>query len=391
MALLYITGDFAGLMLRWLAAPTGSTLVQLQVETISNSTEWNAALASLPYAHVLQTWEWGDFKRRTTGWKPTRLALRHEGAIVAAASVLTRSAGPLRLMYVPKGPALDYTNSDLRRAVIAELETFARRGRAIFVKIDPDVIVGRGEPGSADDRPDSPGCAFTEEIAARGWRFSEEQIQFRNTVCIDLTQDEDALLAQMKQKTRYNVRLSARKGVIVRDGDPEIDLPLLYRLYEATGARDGFITRPLDYYRDEWGALMRAGLAHALIAQYQGEPLAHVILFHFGPKAWYFYGASSDAHRELMAPHLLQWEAMRWAKAQGYRTYDLWGAPDVFNARDRMWGVYRFKAGLGGQVVRHMGAWDYPTNRALYYAYTRAMPRVLDAMKRRAGRRREGD
>ncbi|MCZ7543733.1 MAG: peptidoglycan bridge formation glycyltransferase FemA/FemB family protein [Anaerolineae bacterium] len=358
--------------------------MHLDVAHITDPAAWNATVAALPYAHILQTWEWGDFKRRTTGWTPTRLAFRCEGAVVAAASVLTRSHGPARIMYAPKGPALDYANPELRRAVVAALEAFARQRRAIFIKIDPDVIVATGEPGSADDAPDPLGGAFTAEIAARGWRFSDEQIQFRNTVCIDLTQDEDAILGGMKQKTRYNVRLSARKGVAVRDA-AAADLETLHRLYEATGARDGFITRPLAYYRDEWGTLLRAGLAHALIAEYDGAPLAHVILFHFGPKAWYFYGASSDAHRNLMAPHLLQWEAMRWAKAQGYRTYDLWGAPDVFDARDRMWGVYRFKAGLGGQVVRHMGAWDCPTNRALYFAYTRVMPRVLEAMKRRAG------
>ena len=358
--------------------------MQLQVELAAEAKLWNATLAALPYAHVLQTWEWGDFKARTTGWTPTRLLFRREGAVVAAASVLARSLGPLRIMYVPKGPALDYADADLRRTVIAQLEAFARRRRAIFIKIDPDVIVAVGEPGAEDDRPDPLGCAFTGELAARSWRDSESQIQFRNTVYIDLTQDEDALLGAMKQKTRYNIRLSARKGVNVRAADPDADLATLFRLYEATGARDGFVTRPLDYYRDEWRTFLRAGLAHALLAEYEGAPLAHVILFHFGRKAWYFYGASSDAHRNLMAPYLLQWEAMRWAKARGYPIYDLWGAPDVFDARDRMWGVYRFKAGLGGRVVRHMGAWDFPTNRALYVAYTRVMPRLLDAMKRRA-------
>ena len=358
--------------------------MQLQPEVLTDPQTWNAALAALPYAHVLQTWEWGAFKQRTVGWVPTRLAFRQGGTVVGAASVLTRKIGPLRIMYVPKGPALDYADPHLRRAVVAELEAFARRARAIFIKIDPDVVVGVGEPGSADDRPDPLGVSFTDEIAARCWRFSESQIQFRNTLCIDLRQDEAALLAGMKQKTRYNVRLSARKGVSVRDADPYADLDTLYRLYAETGARDGFVTRPLTYYRDAWSAFMQAGLAHALIAEHAGAPLAHVIVFHFGPKAWYFYGASSNEHRNLMAPYRLQWEAMRWARRRGYATYDLWGAPDVFDERDRMWGVYRFKAGLGGQVVRHMGAWDYPANRALYFAYTRVMPRLLDVMRRRA-------
>ncbi|MBN1287250.1 MAG: peptidoglycan bridge formation glycyltransferase FemA/FemB family protein [Anaerolineae bacterium] len=366
----------------------GRTPVQLQTETITDRTAWNTALAALPCAHVLQTWEWGAFKQRTTGWTPTRILFRHGGAPVAAASILARSVGPLRILYVSKGPALDYEDEALRTAVVAALEEYARRARAIFIKIDPDVVVGRGVPGADDDRPDPSGVAFTDQLRARGWRFSDEQIQFRNTVYIDLARDEDDLLAAMKQKTRYNVRLSARKGVTVREAEPDNDIETLFRLYEATGARDEFITRPLDYYRDAWGAFMKAGLARALIAEYAGQPLAHVILFHFGRKTWYFYGASSNAHRNLMAPYLLQWEAMRRAKAQGCPVYDLWGAPDVFDERDRMWGVWRFKSGLGGEVVRHMGAWDYPASRSLYNLYTRVMPRVIAWMKRR--RRSDG-
>jgi lipid II:glycine glycyltransferase (peptidoglycan interpeptide bridge formation enzyme) len=361
--------------------------LHLHTDTVTDPTEWNATVATLPYAHVLQTWEWGAFKDRTD-WSPTRLRFSHTGETVAAASVLARSIGPLRILYVPKGPAMDYTNPELRLAVVEALERHARQRRAIFIKIDPDVVVGRGiSSGHGDeDRTDPLGAAFTGELARRGWRFSDEQIQFRNTFYIDITQDEDALLAAMKSKTRYNVRLAGRKGVTVREADPAADFETLFRLYETTGERDAFITRPVDYYREAWGKFMEAGLARALLAEFEGEPLAHVVLFHFGAKTWYFYGASSNQHRNLMAPHLLQWEAMRWAKAKGYRTYDLWGAPDVFDESDRMWGVFRFKQGLGGEVVRHMGAWDFPTSRAMYNLYTKVMPRVIAWMKRRARR-----
>ncbi len=358
-------------------------MMQLQLFSITNPQTWNAALAALPYAHVLQTWEWGAFKQRTTGWAPTRLHFAHGGEVVAAASILTRSLGPLRVMDVPKGPALAYEDAALRLAVVQALEQHARQQRAIFIKIDPDVIAARGVPDEEDDRPEPLGQAFTDELARRGWRFSDEQIQFRNTVYIDLAQDEDDLLMAMKQKTRYNVRLSGRKGVTVRPADPQHDFETLFRLYEITGARDAFVTRPPAYYRDAWGSFLQSGLAHALIADYEGEPISHVILFHFGRKAWYFYGASSNQHRSVMAPYALQWEAVRWAKKENYAVYDMWGAPDVFDESDRMWGVWRFKRGFGGEVVRHIGAWDYPVNQLMYNLYTRVMPRVLAWMKRR--------
>ncbi len=154
------------------------------------------------------------------------------------------------------------------------------------------------------------------------------------------------------------------------------ELETLYDLYAVTGARDEFLIRPFDYYRRAWHDFMAAGLAHALLAEYEGIPIAHVILFHFGDKCWYFYGASSNEERNRMPNYALQWEAMKWAKMQGYTIYDLWGAPDTFNENDRMWGVYRFKRGFRGTVTRYIGAWDYAPYPLLYQAYAQVWPRI---------------
>jgi len=162
------------------------------------------------------------------------------------------------------------------------------------------------------------------------------------------------------------------------------DLNILYDLYTTTGERDDFITRPLDYYRQAWSTFIEAGLAHPLIAEFEGKPIAHVILFHFGQKCWYFYGASSNEERNRMPNYLLQWEAMKWAKAQGYTVYDMWGAPNEFNETDSMWGVYEFKRGFRGTVTRHIGAWDYAPYPPLYWGYTQIMPRVINFMRSRA-------
>jgi peptidoglycan pentaglycine glycine transferase (the first glycine) len=127
---------------------------------------------------------------------------------------------------------------------------------------------------------------------------------------------------------------------------------------------------------------MQAGLAHALIAEYENRPIAHVILFHFGQTCWYFYGASANTERERMPNYMLQWESMRWAKAQGYTVYDFWGAPNVFTEEDRMWGVYEFKRGFRGTVTRFIGAWDYAPSGLLYRAYTELFPRVRALIRR---------
>jgi lipid II:glycine glycyltransferase (peptidoglycan interpeptide bridge formation enzyme) len=154
-------------------------------------------------------------------------------------------------------------------------------------------------------------------------------------------------------------------------------------MYAETAQRDNFIIRPIDYYRDAWGSFVQSGLAQPLLAEVEGETVAGLILFRFADRAWYMYGMSRNAHREKMPNYLLQWEAMRWAKTQGCTVYDLWGAPDELNEADSMWGVYKFKEGLGATFAPHVGAYDFVVSRLGYWLYTTAMPRVLNLMRRR--------
>jgi peptidoglycan pentaglycine glycine transferase (the first glycine) len=186
----------------------------------------------------------------------------------------------------------------------------------------------------------------------------------------------------MKPKTRYNIRLAERKGVTVRPAALD-ELPLLYRMYAETSLRDGFVIRSEDYYLLVWQTFMEKGLAVPLLAEVAGQPVAGLVLFMFSDMAWYLYGMSTGDHREKMPNHLLQWEAMRIARQRGCVYYDLWGAPNVFDESDSMWGVYRFKEGLGGEVVRTIGAWDFLSGRTRYTLFMRVLPRILDLMRRR--------
>lgn len=347
----------------------------IQIKTIHTRAEWDHALATLPSAHVLQSWEWGEFKTRW-GWSAARLVWMQSTTPAAAAQILGRTipGTPWRFLYVAKGPALDYGNTSLADQVLADLETYARETKALFVKIDPDVPRLYGEPDEVQTL-DIVGQAVLKLLNQRGWRFSPEQIQFRNTVIIDLTPDPDDLLAAMKSKWRYNIRLAGRKGVTVRVGTPD-ELAAFYPMVAETAARDGFLIRPEAYYRDVWQRFLETDQAELLLASVGDESVAGLVLFYNGRTAWYMYGASTGEHRPLMPNHLLQWTAIERAKAQGCTRYDLWGAPDVFDESDRMWGVYRFKRGFGGQVVQGLGAFDYPVNRPLYWAFTAALPRL---------------
>jgi len=367
------------------------------------SNHWNELIAGLPGAHLLQSYEWSQVKARY-GWQPLYLLWTGDGQVMVStlepadldgidagavtAAVLIQKKDVIRrgfaarlcILYCPKGPLLRWDDPLLRGRVLNDLQSFARRQGAIFLKLDPDVVLGRGLPGSENDAPDAGGGAVLAELLARGWRYSDEQIQFKNTVLLDVAAGDDELLARMKQKTRYNVRLALKKGVSVRQGTPA-DWPMLYKMYAETSLRDGFVIRGRAYYETVWNTF--AHCSSALIAEAEGEPIAAVYLFHFAGRAYYLYGMSREAQRDKMPNYLLQWEAMRWARERGCQVYDLWGAPDEFKESDPLWGVFRFKEGLGGQVQRSMGAWDYAPNPLWYAIYTRAMPRLLDLMRSR--------
>lgn len=344
---------------------------------------WRQAIASLPHAHALQSDVWGDFKSRW-GWSAQRLTMTvAEGswAPLAAAQVLKRRVPrlPYSILYVPKGPVLDYNDGALRRRVLQELENVAKREKAILIKIDPEVVRYWGiEQG----RKSPVGAQFVGELQARGWRYSNEQIQFRNTVELDLTRTEDDLLSAMKSKTRYNIRLAGRKGIAVRQGTPA-DFSTIAAMYQETAERDDFTIRPPDYYVDAWKSFYEAGMGQPLIAEYEGEAVGAVFLVRFGDRVIYMYGASTNRERKRMPNYLLQWEAIRWAKARGCTVYDFWGAPEEFVETDPLWGVWRFKDGFQGDVVWHIGAWDFPARPLWYTIYSKLLPRYVEWLRAR--------
>lgn len=303
---------------------------------------WNGFVSASPSGHVLQSWEWGELKARS-GQEPLRLVLKADGEIRAATQVLLRplARGLGRIAYVPKGPVLDYADTEVLRATIAGLRGVANTRKVISLKVEPEV------------RDPSPAGA---ELVRLGLQPAAP-VQMRSTIWVDLTASEDEILARQKSKTRYNTRLAERKGVEVSAGSLE-DLDAWYDMYEVTAQRDGFSIHSRAYYRQVLEILGRSDMARLFAARHEGDLLAGIIVFAFGTTGQYMYGASSNEKRNLMAPYLTQWRGMQWARERGCRTYDLWGIPDVLEEDEDLWGVYRHKRGYGGEIVRHIGAFD---------------------------------
>jgi lipid II:glycine glycyltransferase (peptidoglycan interpeptide bridge formation enzyme) len=328
----------------------------------ASPTEWEAYLAA-HHGHLLQSWAWGELKSQF-GWSATRVQTEN-----AAAQILFRRLPlGLTLAYVPKGPVVDWANGDQCRALFATLHAEAKKQRAILLKVEPDVW----SPGQALGGVIADASTF---LTKTGF-ISADTIQPQTSLRIDLGGNEGTILAAMKQKTRYNIRLAEKRGVTIRQGSAA-DVVTFYQLARTTAIRDGFGVHSLDYYQTAY-ALFAPDHCALLMAEFEGQPLAALLVFRQGREAYYFYGASSNEQRNLMAPYLLQWEAIRWAKSHDCTHYDLWGIPDADPAtleaefeqrQEGLWGVYRFKRGFGGQWVQSIGAFDYVYNPLLYKFY----------------------
>jgi peptidoglycan pentaglycine glycine transferase (the first glycine) len=328
---------------------------------------WDAFVARSPWNHLLQSSPWGRFKSEF-GWRVLRLTGESGGEIACGAQALIRPTPGGPAVYVPRGPVIDPDDDALPGLLAALAEAAAERG-AVFLKLEPEW------PEAA---------ATADRLTQLGFQPSDQVIQPRSTIALDLQADAGDLLMEMKSKWRYNIRLAGRKDVRVTRATPE-DLPAFYDLMAATGDRSDFGVHERGYYEAAWRTFHPLGLCELLLARFDDELLGGLMVFRFGGTAYYLYGASSSRHRDRMPNHLLQWEAIRWAKEQGCNYYDFWGIPDEVGAAlahgeeppersDGMWGVYRFKRGFGGRVVRTVGSFDRVFKAGRYWLGTRAWP-----------------
>lgn len=321
--------------------------------TLLNATQWDDFLADHPEAHLLQTAAWGELKA-AFGWSCVRMKSNNTGA-----QILFRKI-PLSgktIAYLPKGPI----GSDLSPDFWSAVDQICRRERAITLKVEPDFW---------EDQPE-----FHPEKDFAGFTHSSETIQPPRTILVDLSGTEDEILSRMKQKTRYNIHLAEKKGVVVR---PLHNLALFHEMMKVTGKRDQFGVHSQAYYQKAFDLFYPQHGCEILAAEFEGKPLAALMVFKQGHQAVYLYGASTEEERNRMPTYLLQWEAMRWARSNGCDQYDLWGIPDepeeelekkFTGTQAGLWGVYRFKRGFGGKVMRAVGAYDRIYSPAWYQIY----------------------
>ena len=337
------------------------------------------------YTEFLETHERCNFQQ-SLEWAKVKISWKHEvilaednsGKIIGSLMVWIRKI-PIfgNIMYSARGPVCDIHNMEVLKQLSEGIQQLAKKYNAIGLRIEPDVL-------KSDD-------TFREIVLNLGYKVKDnakdfkDEIQPRFVFRLDIKdKTEEEIMAGFHQKWRYNVRLAARKGVVVKEGTKE-DLKDFHKIMVETGTRDGFITRPLSYFEKMYDNMVPGGHMKLLMAYYQDEPIAGVIPIFYGNKTWYLYGASSNEHRNLMPNYLLQWEMIKMAIARHDDIYDFRGVSGVVDKNHPQYGLYRFKQGFGATFTEFIGEVYMPYNPLKYslYKFAEKTFRTLRQIKRK--------
>jgi len=304
---------------------------------MSNREEWNKQVG-----HPMQSYEWGKF-RQVTGVEVVR-----EGGMQVTIHKIPYT--PWTIGYAPK------IITPLNQNTIKTLKKITRENNCIFIKLEPKIEVTQ---------------RHSDTVTLQKLEFVSGRPLFtKYNFVLDVTPGEEELLAGMKQKTRYNIRIAEKKGVTVEIDNSRKAFEKYLELTQETTKRQGFYAHSSDYHRKMWNILHPAGIAQLLVAKFEGQIITAWVLFKFKDTLYYPYGASTREHRNVMANNLVMWEAIKLAKEWGLSYLDMWGAlgPDA-DRRDPWYGFHTFKAGYGARQVEYMGTWDYIAKPTLYKIY----------------------
>ncbi len=319
---------------------------------------------SLIVNHPLQSWQWGKF-RESLGKKTERVGMFEGSRLVGGWQVFFHSIPKTSYTvgYFPKGPAPT-------KEMVESLKDLARENNAIFIKLEPNEIKYRWEnkKGGIDQSKREEKLA---DYQGLGLSPAVKQLFDQHTFHLDLEKSEEDLLANMHPKTRYNIRLAAKKGVVVEVDNSNRGLAMfLSLLFSETVKRQGFYMHDEEYFRKMWSILQPKGIVHLLFAKHKEEVLSAWMLFTYKDWLYYPYGASSSKMRNVMASNLVCWEAIKFGQKMGLKKFDMWGGLPVDADPSHPWfGFHKFKLGYGGDLIEYAGSWDLVINKPLYKLY----------------------
>lgn len=318
----------------------------MQLKYIDNSLreKWEKLVSNTPESGFMQTFLWADF-RRQTGWKTFKIGLFEKEKLIGGAIIMKFFFENSSFLYIPEGPVFDYENPNTEQNFkllikeINKLVTETQDFKTTHLRIEPRL----------SKLP----------LYFKNFQKAPTDMEPKQTLMIDLVQSEDQILASMKPKGRYNIKIAQKCGIKVTSGLDESYLNVFLSLYNQTKQRNNFEGKKDWYFTVLYRLLINnPKRGKFYLASLNNKPLACALVMFFGQRASYFFGGSAATDKEKMASYLLHWQIIKDAKSQGFKWYDLWGISQNEKLQDSWSGFTRFKRQFGGERFDFIGCYD---------------------------------
>ncbi len=323
---------------------------EIIVKTIEDEKEWEAFLGGCPEANFLQSWHWGEF-HRALGKHTHRTGFYAGGVLKGIMLSIVEDARRARYLTVPAGPVIDWHDENVLHGLISEIKKIAKSEHCAFVRVRPQL--------AADE--------FSKNLFKKmGFVTAPIHLHAELTSQLDLTPDEDQLLARMRKATRYEIKKGLAQGITVSSSKNPDDVKKFYDLQVSTAQRQKFIPFSYAFFHEQFKVFAKADKALLYRAELNGTLLAHAFIIFYGQEAAYHYGASTEENKKHPGAYLIQWEAIKEAKRRGMKRYNFWGVTGDDQKTHRFFKLSIFKRGFGGKDVEYLHAQDLVIKRFRY-------------------------
>lgn len=332
--------------------------MQITINTSPTRESWDSFVLAHPSGNLLQSWAWGEFQSAlgNTIW---RLQVESDGQTIAQMLITKLSLGfGKSLLYAPRDLLFNkltpaHQQYEASKVLVEKVRNIANEESTILFRVEPPIFAG-----------DATALAIYKSF---GFVPSKKNIQPKRNAVLDITRNEENILASMKPKTRYNIKVAAKHGIKVVVSKNIADIGIFNRLNHETSSRNNFKSYSDSYYQKQLDVLGKNNTMSLLIAYDGTIPLAAILVSFFGKSAIYLHGASSRRGSEKMASYALQWEAIKLSKSKGCSEYDFGGVVDEHHPS--WFGITRFKEGFGTKFIEYIGALELPLNPLWFKIY----------------------
>lgn len=330
----------------------------LQIQEIDDQNIWNQFLQAHPHNYFLQTWAWGDFQNQGLGKQVFRLGLFENGQLQAVCLAIEEISRFGKFVYCPRGPVLDWQNSDLRNQSIQALKDYFTNKNYLHLRLEPEVL--NTETKVIDD--------FTKHV----FQPAVKAIQVERAWVLNLeNKTEEELLKEMRKNTRYYIKKGQKSGLKIEFSTSQTQIAEFTEMLAKMSQRKGFLLFDKQYLHKQFEYLAPHGILKLVSAKFEGQTVAMALIAYYGHEASYLHAASIEDTLKLEPSYYLQWESIKEAKRLGLQQYNFWGVvtDDKYYSGHPGYGYSNFKKGFGGEVKTYMRTRDFVYSSLKYQLF----------------------